>query len=69
MKHTIIIYRYQICIFMHDLINSRLPHTVKDHCSFLEHPYETRNKEKGNLKVATVHIQTLESNRTGTISQ
>ena len=48
-------YRYQICIFMHDLINSRLPHTVIDYCSFLEHPYETRYKEKGNLKVATVH--------------
>ena len=40
---------------MHDLINSRLPHTVIDYCSFLEHPYETRYKEKGNLKVATVH--------------
>ena len=48
-------YRYQICIFMHDLINSRLPHTVIDYCSFLEHPYDTRNKEKGNLKVEKVH--------------
>ena len=48
-------YRYQICIFMHDLINSRLPHTVIDYCSFLEHPYQTRNKEKCNLKVEKVH--------------
>ena len=49
-------YRYQICIFMHDLINNRLPHRVIDYCSFLEHPYQTRNKEKCNLKVETVHI-------------
>ena len=40
---------------MHDLINGRPPHTVIDYCSFLEHPYQTRNKEKRNLKVETVH--------------
>ena len=40
---------------MHDLINSRLPHTVIDYCSFLGHHYHTRNREKCNLKVETVH--------------
>ena len=33
-------------------------YTVIDYCSFLEHIYQTRNKEKCNLKVETVHLNT-----------
>ena len=47
-------YRYMICIFMHDLINNKLPHKFIDYFSFLDHPYQTRNKQKCNIKITTI---------------
>ena len=47
-------YRYVISIFMRDLINNNLPHKFIDYVSFLDHPYQTRNKQKSNIKVTTI---------------
>ena len=43
-------------MYVNIMCQEKYINTVIDYCSFLEHPYQTRNKEKGNLKVEKAHI-------------
>ena len=47
-------YRYLTGIFMYDLFNNNLPHGISDYFSFIDHMYQTRNKEKCNLKIEAI---------------
>ena len=47
-------YRYLTGIFMYDLLNDNLPHRITDYFSYIDHTYNTRNKEKCNLKIETI---------------
>ena len=47
-------YRYLTGIFVYDLFNNNLPHRITDYFSFIDHMYQTRNKEKCNLKIEAI---------------
>ena len=39
---------------MYELVNGMLPHTIIQYCSFIQHSYQTRQKEKNNLYIPKV---------------
>ena len=47
-------YRIMIAIFMHALLNNKLPHRFIDYFSFVNHPYETRSNENNNITLVKI---------------
>ena len=43
-----------ICCFMYELVNGTLPHSIIEYCSFIQHKYRTRQREKHNLYIPKV---------------
>ena len=39
---------------MYDLLNDNLPHQTDDYFSYIDHMYNTRNKQKGNFKIGSI---------------
>ena len=44
-------FKCQICIFIHDLINNRLPRNFSDYFSFIQHSYQTRSVTNCNISI------------------
>ena len=48
------LHRLSICTFMYDLINSNLPHSMVQYCSFIQHRYHTRQRKNEKLYIPKV---------------
>ena len=45
------LHKLSICTFVFDLINERLPHSLKHYCSMIQHEYSTRQKTGRQLRL------------------
>ena len=44
-------FKYQICTFIHDLVNNRLPRKFNNYFSFPQHNYQTRSITNCNVSI------------------
>ena len=48
------LHKLSICVFMYQLLNDKLPQSLIQYCCFIEHQYETRQRESKKLSVPKV---------------